>query len=596
MTIKNKWYRRSSKLGLKNKAIWMLIIMSLLATITEIFGVGIFLPIFQYIRMAGDIEALIDNAPVWQYVIDFFNFLNIKVSLGILLITSFLFFLLRQIFNYIRIIYRSKVSQYLNKELRDTIFDRYLDSNTEFQDSLPVGRLVNVITTEVDHAVLGIMAPLELVVFLIITFSYVIALALLSWEMTVVSVIVLIIVSFIPRAWIRASAHVGRKIVDANMLMSSFLIERLKSPRLTRLSKTEAKEKLFFNSLTLSQCNHNIHSSVLNAKTEVSMEPFVILLSLIFLYFAYTEFHLQIEVIGIYLVVALRLMPIVKGIISQWQAVQRWLGSIEVIEERLESMELAKELDPGEIQEIDNTCIKMENVSYYYPRTDKKALDDITIEIIPGSLTMLVGPSGSGKSTLIDLIPRLREVTSGSIHLGKHRIDKYTLSSLRGLISYVPQEPQIYDGTMRQHIQYGSDVNEKEILRAIKLSGVDQFIGEMPQGLDTQVGEDAIRLSGGQKQRLDLARALVRQVSILILDEPTSNLDSESVELFRKSLLSIHKKMKVTIIIVTHNLINTDDADNIIVLRQGKIVAQGSHSELMKIDKWYSSAWSRQKK
>ena len=594
MSIINQWYQRSKKLNLKNKAIFLLIGMSLMSTITEIFGVGIFLPIFQYMRMEGDLQSLVQNAPIWQYLIDFFDFFHIQTSLAILLISSFLFFLIRQIFNYIRIVYESKISQKLNKNLRDILFNRYLDSTSEFQDSMPIGKLVNVITTEVDHAVLGIMAPLKLIVLLIICLCYVIAMAFLSFEMTVVSVIVLLIVSRIPSSWIKASTLVGRKIVDANMSMSFFLVQRLKSPRLTRLSLTESKEKANFNSLTLLQRDHNVHSSILSAKTEVAMEPFIILISLFFLYFAYTVFHLQFEVIGIYLVVALRLMPVVKGIISQWQAVQRWLGSIEIVEDRLESMRLSKELDLGQLHEVESFHIKFKAVSYRYPGNNYNALEDITIDFLPGSLTMLVGPSGSGKSTLIDLIPRLREASSGSITLGENSIDKYKISSLRSLISYVPQEPQIFDGTMRDHIQYGADdFNEDDINRVVKLSGVDQFIHQMPEGIDSFVGEDGTRLSGGQKQRLDLARALLRKVEILILDEPTSNLDYESVQLFRKSLMSIRKEMNVTIIIVTHNLNNAKDADNIIVLSQGKVSAQGNHVELMNSNKWYMSAWQK---
>ena len=184
MSIIIQWFQRSKKLSLKKKPIFLLIGMSLMATITEIFGVGIFLPIFQYMRMEGDLQDLVSNAPIWQYVINFFNFIHIQISLAILLITSFLFFLIRQVFNYFRIIYESKISQKLNKKLRDIIFNSYLDSNSEFQDSMPVGSLVNVITTEVDHAVLGIMAPLKLFVLLVICICYVIAMAFLSLQMT----------------------------------------------------------------------------------------------------------------------------------------------------------------------------------------------------------------------------------------------------------------------------------------------------------------------------------------------------------------------------------------------------------------------------
>ena len=183
---------------------------------------------------------------------------------------------------------------------------------------MPVGNLVNIIMTEVGMAISGVMAPTGLIVYVIMLIGYMFMLLILSWQMTVASIIILLIASLAPRAWIKQSEQTGRKLVNANTLMSEFLVGRLQSPRLVRLSGTEIAEQKEFYNLTLSQRKYQMKGALLKAKTIVVMDPAVIGLSLIFLYFAHTTLQLQIEIIGIYLVIALRLMPVVQSMIVQF--------------------------------------------------------------------------------------------------------------------------------------------------------------------------------------------------------------------------------------------------------------------------------------
>ncbi len=590
------WLHRANNLGLSNRIIATLVVLSLTATITEIFGIGMFLPIFQFIRLEGDLGALVTESSLWKHIIDWFAFINIDPSLVVLLLVSFTLFLSRQVFTYIRIIYNTTVRQRIIQVQRNRIFNRYIKAGTSYHDDIPVGNLVNVITTEVDRSVTGVMAPMELLVYIIMLFGYLLLLSLLSWEMTLISSVALLLASRIPNIWVRKSAAIGRKVVIANTLMSEFLVGRLRSPRLVRLAGTETAEKKEFHKLTQTQRKHNVFSSILQAKTEVSMEPIVIGLSLIFLYFSYTVLKLQIEIIGLYLVIALRLLPIVKGVISQWQAIQLVLGSIEVIENRLKDMEDSAENDVGtEVLYKLTQSVMMNNVCYRYPTIEDYALKDITIEFKVNSLSAIVGPSGSGKSTLIDLLPRLRLPEKGGIQINGLNIEKYTLKSLRKAISYSPQSPQIFDGTVKNHILYGkTNATDDEIIEAARLSGAEEFINQLPQGFDTVLGEDAVKLSGGQRQRLDLARALVKKAPILILDEPTSNLDAESEEMFKQVISKIHKDRGATIIIVAHRLAGITGADNIIVLNKGIVEASGTHLELLSKNGWYSRAWKMQ--
>ncbi len=594
--LKNDWFDRANNLGLSYSTIVIFILLSLAATMTEIFGIGIFLPVFQFIRLGGDLDLLISDSVLWQTIYDVFNYFSIKPSLGGLLLISFFFFSSRQLFTYIRLIYNSTITQKLVQKQRNYIFSRYIEADTSYHDSVPVGNLVNIITTEVSAAVTGIMAPMGLVVYIIMLAGYLGVLFLLSWKMTLVSTIILLLVARIPSAWIKMSAKTGRSLVSSNILMSEFLVGRLQSPRLVRLAGTEIAEKNEFQQLTQTQRKHLVYSSVLQSKTEVTMEPFVIGLSLLFLYFSYSVLLFEIEVIGLYLVIAMRLMPLSKSIILQWQSVQRLMGSIEIIESKLEKMKKMIEKDNGtELLSQLKQSVLFDKVSYRYPGSEKLALKGVSIEFKTNKMTAIVGPSGSGKSTLIDLIPRLRLPVGGVVKIDGESISKYKLKSLRQFISYAPQSPQIFNGTVKSHILYGkNDATYEEIQDAVCLSGAKEFIDQLPSGLDTVVGENALKLSGGQRQRLDLARALVRKAKILILDEPTSNLDAESEEAFRRVLLKIRQETKTTIIIVAHHLASIADADQIVVLNKGVVESIGIHANLLYEKGWYSKAWKTQ--
>jgi len=367
----------------------------------------------------------------------------------------------------------------------------------------------------------------------------------------------------------------------------------LRSPRLVRLSGTENAEKEEFYKLTQAQRKRSISSSILQAKTEVAMEPIVIGLSLIFLYFSYSVMQLQIEIIGLYLVIALRLLPVVKGILKQMLTVQKHMGSIEAIEDRLKVMIESAETNDGVIDLIElKRSISINNVNYCYPSDNKDVLNKITIEFKANQMTAIVGPSGGGKSTLIDLLPRLRTPREGTIRFDGNNIEKIRLKSLRQIIAYVPQSPQIFNGTIKNHVLYGKkNATNKEVQEALLMSGAEEFVNKLPQGIETIIGEDAIRLSGGQRQRLDLSRALVKKVPILILDEPTSGLDVESENLFMQALQRIRSETNITIIIITHRLISIADADQIVVLNQGIVEETGKHNELLKKKGWYAKAW-----
>lgn len=224
--------------------------------------------------------------------------------------------------------------------------------------------------------------------------------------------------------------------------------------------------------------------------------------------------------------------------------------------------------------------IEFNDVTFDYP-DGTRALKNISIKIPKGKITAFIGPSGGGKTTLINLISRFYEVTEGKITIDDTNIRDICLCNHRKKISLVLQEVFLFDGTIKENISYGNPkVKQNEIEKAAKIANCHDFIQKLKKQYDTEIGERGVRLSCGQKQRIALARALLTNPQILILDEATSNLDSESEALIQKSLKEIFKDR--TSIIIAHRLSTILEADNIVVIEEGEVVEQGDFDELMK--------------
>ncbi len=237
--------------------------------------------------------------------------------------------------------------------------------------------------------------------------------------------------------------------------------------------------------------------------------------------------------------------------------------------------------------------ITLDGVSYRYDDNKEDVLRNVTLDIPAGQKVGLVGRSGAGKTTITQLLLRFDDVTKGEIRIDGHAITDIQQKSLRQHIAYVPQEPMLFHRSLRENIAYGKqDATEEEITRAAQQANALEFINELPNGLDTHVGERGVKLSGGQRQRIAIARAILKDAPILILDEATSALDSESEKLIQSALKKLMKGR--TSIVIAHRLSTIASLDRIIVLEQGRIIEDGSHQELLAKKGLYRSLWDHQ--
>ncbi|MDR3012916.1 MAG: ATP-binding cassette domain-containing protein [Chitinispirillales bacterium] len=235
----------------------------------------------------------------------------------------------------------------------------------------------------------------------------------------------------------------------------------------------------------------------------------------------------------------------------------------------------------GQIKTSFDDNITLKNVNFSYPKCEETVLSDVSFEIKKGRVAALVGSSGSGKSTTLDLLPRFYDIGSGTISIDGIDIREINLPSLRKLFGIVSQETFLFNDTIGNNIAYGAEkcASQEEIIAAAKAANAWEFIEKMPKGLDTKIGERGVMLSGGQRQRLSIARALLLNPPILILDEATSSLDTESERLVQAAINNVMQNR--TVLVVAHRLSTIQHADQILVLEDGRVVERGTHEELL---------------
>lgn len=577
-----------------------IVILQIACTGVESIGFGTMLPILHLLTNGSTNLPPETTGNILGAVSKAFNWIGLSMTLETLLVSAVVLLLVRQLFLMLRTIVQSMVFEEAKRNLRNLLFDRYMKVDLSYQDRENSGNLINAIIVETQNVANTFLSTIMMINIIIIAIVYVGIMFFTSISMTVVSIFTLGLTMLVLRVVLEKSRRTGNELAEANRGISEFLIGRLQSLRLVRLTGNEKNETRRIYGITGELYRINVRLGYLGAALGVALEPIVIAAAFAILYIGIRYLGLSFAEIGFFVVILLRLLPVARDLLGFQQQFMSGFGTLTALRNRLNDMDEARENRSG-TQSVPRITkgIVLDHVHFEYSQSSARgahaALHDVNIVIPAGRMTAFVGPSGAGKSTLIDLLPRLRSPTRGRLLLDNIPLDAIDTDHLRNAIAYVPQLPRIIEQSAGAHIRYGSsNLTDAEVEEAARIAGAHDFITRLPNGYDTNLGEEGRLLSGGERQRLDLARALATHAPFLILDEPTSNLDAGSEFKLQEALERLRRRGDITIMVIAHRLITIAHADLIVVMRNGRIEASGTHDELLSTSPWYAEAFGRQ--
>jgi ATP-binding cassette subfamily B protein len=535
---------------------------------------------------------------------------NLAILVGLLAIADAAINMLGRYFS-------SRIGEGLIYDLRSLVFAHVQKQSIAFFTRTQTGALISRINSDVIGAQQAFTATLSGVVSNVVSlFLVTITMLILSWQITIFSLL-LLPVFLIPTKWVgRRLQSLTRESFGVNAEMSSTMTERfnVSGAMLVALYGEPDREREYFRSRARRVADIGIKMAMLNRLFFIALTSVAAIATA----FAYgIGGHLAIEggvTVGTLLAITAllaRLYGPLTALSNVRIDVMTSLVSFERVFEVLDLEPMVKNRDNAVVLKTIEPRIEFKNVNFSYPRAEEislaslesaakaetvqsgQVLRDLSFVAAPGTMTALVGPSGAGKTTISALLPRLYDVSEGSISIDGHDIRDLTLESLRDSIGVVMQDAHLFHETIAENLRYAKqDATEEEMIQACKSAQIWKLIESLPNRFETMVGERGHRLSGGEKQRLAIARLLLKSPSVVILDEATAHLDSENEQLVHAALQTALKGR--TSIVIAHRLSTVRDADQILVLEKGSIVERGTHDELVEKGGLYSELYNRQ--
>ncbi|MBN2035717.1 MAG: ATP-binding cassette domain-containing protein [Chitinispirillaceae bacterium] len=500
-------------------------------------------------------------------------------------------FLMKNILLYIKALVMAQLNLRIVRDMRDQLFSHALTLPVSYYDRSRSGAIMSLVNNDVsmiNQSMTGTFDKLFAEPMRVLFF--VTMLLIINVKLTLAVFIVFPLLGFLIAAIGKAVRRRSKRMLESMAGLLSIMHEAVGAIRAVKMFNMNEFEASKFKN----ENSRFIYRSFRSVKVSALSSPFTellgVLVVIILLWYGGQQVLLSggfgAEDFVRFLVFLFSVFTPLKTLGTINNTLQRGFAAAERVFSVLDAPSEPIARQEASLFPVFEREIAFSNVCFTYPGCSDEVLHDITFTLKKGSIIALVGSSGSGKSTLLDLLPRFYTVSSGVIAVDGRDIREIDLAGLRSLFGIVSQETILFNDTVRNNIAYGlNSVPQEQVIEAAGAAQAWEFIERLPEGLETMIGERGVMLSGGQRQRLAIARALLRNPAILILDEATSSLDTESEKLVQEAINRLMENR--TALVVAHRLSTIRHANEIIVLENGRIVEQGSHEELLRLNKRY---------
>ena len=489
------------------------------------------------------------------------------------------------------------VGESIKKKLQYDMINTLVGTDTQIIDKKHSGKFISNLTYDVTHitnllsnAILSIFKDsLTLIGLLAVMFFQ-------NWKLAIISIIMIPLASFAAKTLGKRIGKVATEAQEKSGFLTTYLVELFKNHKLIKIFQKEEYEKNRADKhlSELKEKNQKIQTIFVRLSPIMEILTGIMIAVLIFYSgLLMSEGELDINNFFSFLAAMMLAYQPVRALSNINMVLSQGLSAASRILPIIDQENYIKDKISAKPLVIKKADIEFKNLNFSYEILEGKTLQSINLKFEGGKMTSLVGHSGSGKSTILNLIPRFYECQSGNISVDGQSIYDAKIDSLRSEISLVSQETTLFDDTIINNIKYAKEnATKEEILEVTKLSYCDDFINNLPNKLETLIGENGVRLSGGEKQRLSIARAMLKKSSIILLDEATSSLDSETEAKIQEALKILTKNK--TTVVIAHRLSTVLNSNNIYVIDSGRIVDQGTHEGLMAKSDLYKNFYEKQ--
>ena len=488
-----------------------------------------------------------------------------------------------------------KVGGEIKKMLQFQMMESILNSSVESIDKKHSGKFISHLTYDTN-----LIQKLVTDTILLITKDTLTLLGLIgvmfyqNWKLALFAIIMIPLASIVAKSLGKRIGKVTTESQEASGLLNSFFIEILKNHKIIKIFQREDYENQRSNNFIDKFIKKVVKIQiVLNRATPIMETLTGLMIGGLIYYAGSLIINNELELNNFFSFLAAMMLSYqpVRTLATLNMGIFQGISAAKRILPIIDSKPIDRNSDKN-LNFVDGNIVFNE-VSFKYERNEQEILNKISLNINSGEMTALVGHSGAGKSTIMNLIPRFYEPQKGQIFIDKQLINEFSIKSLRENISLVSQDITLFDDTIKNNIKYSKlNASDEEIIRAAKLSFCEEFIEKMPNGYDTIIGENGVRLSGGEKQRLSIARAMLKESKVILLDEATSSLDTETEEKIQNAINHLTKGR--TTLVIAHRLSTIINSNKIYVIEKGKVANEGSHKELIQKSEIYKNYYNKQ--